>query len=44
MKEIGWEKGVLLYCGMGLGGYVGWKIVKEKGYKDVGNVIGGMKR
>ena len=43
MKEIPSDKPVFLYCGVGLRGYLASNILKENGYKDVRNLIGGFK-
>lgn len=43
MKEIPSDKPVFLYCGVGLRGYLASNILKENGYKDVRNLIGGIK-
>ncbi|MCL1624982.1 FAD-dependent oxidoreductase [Bacteroides caecicola] len=43
MNEIPADKPVFLYCGVGLRGYLASNILKENGYKDVRNLIGGIK-
>ena len=43
MSEIPADKPVLLYCGVGLRGYLASNILKENGYRDVRNLIGGLK-
>lgn len=43
LKEIPADKPVFLYCGVGLRGYLASNILKENGFKDVRNLIGGVK-
>lgn len=43
MGEIPSDKAVYLFCGVGLRGYLASNILKENGYKDVRNLIGGLK-
>ena len=43
MNEIPKNKAVYLFCGVGLRGYLASNILKENGYKDVRNLIGGLK-
>lgn len=43
INEIPADKPVFLYCGVGLRGYLASNILKENGYKDVRNLIGGIK-
>lgn len=43
MSEIPSGKSVYVYCGVGLRGYLASNILKENGYKDVRNLIGGIK-
>lgn len=43
MQEIPSGKPVYLYCGVGLRGYLASNILKENGYKDVRNLVGGLK-
>ncbi len=43
MGEIPKEKPVYLFCEVGLRGYIASNILKEYGYKDVRNLIGGLK-
>ena len=43
MKEIPRDKPVFLYCGVGLRGYLASNILRENGYADVRNLIGGCK-
>lgn len=43
MQEIPTDKPVYLYCGVGLRGYLASNILKDNGYKDVRNLIGGLK-
>ena len=43
MQEIPASKPVYLYCGVGLRGYLASNILKDNGYKDVRNLIGGIK-
>lgn len=37
------DKPVFVYCGVGLRGYLASNILKDNGYKDVRNLIGGLK-
>ena len=43
LSEIPADKPVWLYCGVGLRGYLASNILKENGYKEVRNLIGGLK-
>ncbi len=43
LDEIPSDKPVFLYCGIGLRGYLASNILKENGFKDVRNLIGGIK-
>lgn len=43
LSEIPSDKPVYLYCGIGLRGYLASNILKENGFKDVRNLIGGIK-
>ncbi|MDN0071677.1 FAD-dependent oxidoreductase [Bacteroides caecigallinarum] len=43
MGEIPTDKPAFLYCGVGLRGYLASNILKENGFKDVRNLIGGVK-
>lgn len=43
IKEIPTDKPVYLYCGVGLRGYLASNILLQNGYKDVKNLIGGVK-
>ena len=43
MNEIPQDKPVFLYCGVGLRGYLASCILKQNGYADVRNLIGGLK-
>lgn len=43
MSEIPTDRPVYLYCGIGLRGYLASNILKNNGYKDVCNLIGGIK-
>lgn len=43
MNEIPTDKPVYLFCGVGLRGYLASNILKENGYKDVRNLIGGLR-
>lgn len=43
MHEIPSDKSVWLYCGVGLRGYLASNILKERGFKQVRNLIGGLK-
>jgi peroxiredoxin family protein/rhodanese-related sulfurtransferase/TusA-related sulfurtransferase len=43
MKEIPRDKPVYLYCGVGLRGYLASNILLQNGYKEVKNLIGGLK-
>lgn len=43
MSEIPTDRPVYLYCGIGLRGYLASNILKNNGYKDVRNLIGGIK-
>ena len=43
LAEIPSDKPVYVYCGVGLRGYLASNILKENGYSDVRNLIGGMK-
>ena len=43
MSEIPADRPVWLFCGVGLRGYLASNILKSNGYKDVRNLIGGLK-
>ena len=43
MKELPMERPVYLFCSVGLRGYLASNILKGNGYKDVRNLIGGLK-
>ncbi|WP_455674949.1 FAD-dependent oxidoreductase [Phocaeicola sp.] len=43
MEEIPMDKPVYLYCGVGLRGYLASNILLQHGYKEVKNLIGGLK-
>lgn len=43
MGEIPSDRPVYLYCGVGLRGYLASNILKENGYAEVRNLIGGLK-
>ena len=43
MDEIPTDRPVYLFCGVGLRGYLASNILKGHGYKDVRNLIGGLK-
>ena len=43
LNEIPTDKPVILYCGVGLRGYLASNILKANGYTDVHNLIGGLK-
>lgn len=43
MNEIPTDRPVYLFCGVGLRGYLASNILKGHGYKDVRNLIGGLK-
>lgn len=40
---ISHDKPVVLYCGVGLRGYLASNILKQRGFKDVRNLVGGLK-
>ncbi len=43
LADIPADKPVWLFCGVGLRGYLASNILKDRGYKDVRNLIGGLK-
>ena len=43
MGEIPGDRTVYLYCGVGLRGYLASNILKDNGYKEVYNLVGGLK-
>lgn len=43
LSEIPTDRPVYLYCGVGLRGYLASNILKGNGFKDVRNLIGGLK-
>lgn len=43
LKEIPRDKSIFLYCGVGLRGYLASNILKQNGFKDVRNLVGGLK-
>ncbi|WP_455666063.1 FAD-dependent oxidoreductase [Phocaeicola sp.] len=43
MREIPKDKPIYLYCGVGLRGYLASNILLQNGYKEVKNLIGGLK-
>ena len=43
ITEIVSDKPVWVFCGIGLRGYLASNILREKGYKEVRNLIGGLK-
>lgn len=43
LNKIPKDKKVMIYCGVGLRGYVAARILRQKGYNDVYNLSGGLK-
>ncbi len=43
LTEIDRDKPVVVYCGVGLRGYLASNILKQNGFSDVRNLIGGLK-
>lgn len=43
MNEVPRDKPILIYCAVGLRGYLGERILKLNGYADVANLTGGYK-
>ncbi|MCM1317522.1 MAG: FAD-dependent oxidoreductase [Bacteroides sp.] len=43
IKEIPADKPVFLYCGVGLRGYLASNILRQNGFDDVRNLVGGIK-
>ena len=43
LSEIPADKPVFLYCGVGLRGYLASNILKQNGFADVRNLVGGLK-
>ena len=43
LDEIDRDKPVLLFCQIGLRGYLAWRILNQAGFKDVANLSGGYK-
>lgn len=43
LDEIPTDKPIVLYCGVGLRGYLASNILRHNGYEDVRNLIGGIK-
>lgn len=43
LQEIPSDKPVYVYCGVGLRGYLASNILKQNGFSDVRNLIGGLK-
>lgn len=43
LNKIPKDKKVMIYCGVGLRGYVAARILRQKGYSDVYNLSGGLK-
>ena len=43
LNRIPKDKPVVLYCGVGLRGYLASNILKQRGFKDVSNLVGGLK-
>lgn len=43
IKKIPVEKPIVIYCGVGLRGYLASCILRQRGFKDVRNLIGGLK-
>lgn len=43
LDEISPEKPIYIYCGVGLRGYLASNILRQRGYSDVRNLIGGLK-
>lgn len=43
LNEIPADRSMFLYCGVGLRGYLASNILKQHGFKDVRNLIGGLK-
>ena len=43
LQEIPSDKPVYVYCGIGLRGYLASNILKENGFREVRNLIGGLK-
>ncbi|WP_439132226.1 FAD-dependent oxidoreductase [Polaribacter sp.] len=43
LKKIPKDKKIMIYCGVGLRGYVAARILRQNGYDDVYNLSGGLK-
>ncbi len=43
LKKIPKDKKIMIYCGVGLRGYVATRILRQNGYDDVYNLSGGLK-
>ena len=43
LDRIPHDKPIVLYCGVGLRGYLASNILRQRGYSDVRNLIGGIK-
>lgn len=43
LDRIPTDKPIVLYCGVGLRGYLASNILMQRGFKDVRNLVGGMK-
>ena len=43
LNEIPKDKKIMIYCGVGLRGYIASRILRQNGYDDVYNLSGGLK-
>lgn len=43
LAEIPTDRPVVLYCGVGLRGYLASNILRQNGFKDVRNLVGGIR-
>ncbi len=43
LKEVPTGKPIIVFCGVGLRGYLASNILKDNGFKDVRNLVGGLK-
>ncbi|ACL69001.1 CoA-disulfide reductase [Halothermothrix orenii] len=43
LDELDKDKDIIVYCAMGLRGYIGYRILKQHGFKKVKNLSGGYK-
>lgn len=43
LAEVPRDRSVLVYCGVGLRGYLAERILRQRGFSDVGNLSGGYK-